>query len=523
MVLKSDLVNIAKRSEALDREVRSVCVMCLPNEAPQSVSPNIARLTAGLTGDPSLRHGATKERNLFFFLGSSVTLIFTCIILLLLPPDDVDTFDTPYFLAPFPLFQAVLSVLLTLWNLGLVMHVCDKMHINYLFILGVDPRCAVTPGFFFSRAAGLTTCWFVMFCMYILDYKWMVLPRLGSGGFNQRTSWHYTLYPAVVVLVTFIVIAWPSLQCGYKYKMGIFKSLLRTCLAPLYFVSFADNLLGDIVTSLVKPLTQIPQAWCFLVSHHPQTRAAVERFELYGNTCPDWEHHYFSPVISVLPYFWRSMQCLRRFRDTRQRRHLVNFGKYFVSMLVVVVSSAFTSNIPAVLIVSSCATIYSATWDIRMDWGLSMSALKKKERPAQLDSEVVQPTSFQQGGVQRHFSPSSYIIASLLDIIARSTWTHTLMPGNALTNNIQDRIIISTASASIEIFRRAMWAAIRIENEQVSNAGGFRTLLWVPDKLNSAASVQRKTVLAAANEDMANQMTSNMVKTSKKPLMEEIS
>lgn len=38
--------------------------------------------------------------------------------------------------------------------------------------------------------------------------------------------------------------------------------------------------------------------------------------------------------------------------------------------------------------------------------------------------------------------------------------------------------------SSIEIVRRSVWMVLRIEYEQVSNASGFRALLWVPSKLH---------------------------------------
>ena len=38
-----------------------------------------------------------------------------------------------------------------------------RWDVNHLFILNVDPRCRVTPEFFFARAATLTTIWILIF------------------------------------------------------------------------------------------------------------------------------------------------------------------------------------------------------------------------------------------------------------------------------------------------------------------------------------------------------------------------
>ena len=43
-----------------------------------------------------------------------------------------------------------------------------RWDVNHLFILNVDPRCRVTPEFFFARAATLTTIWILIFgCLAI--------------------------------------------------------------------------------------------------------------------------------------------------------------------------------------------------------------------------------------------------------------------------------------------------------------------------------------------------------------------
>ena len=38
-----------------------------------------------------------------------------------------------------------------------------RSDVNHMFILNVDPRCRVTPEFFFARAATLTTLWILIF------------------------------------------------------------------------------------------------------------------------------------------------------------------------------------------------------------------------------------------------------------------------------------------------------------------------------------------------------------------------
>ena len=94
-----------------------------------------------------------------------------------------------------------------------------------------------------------------------------------------------------------------------------------------------------------------------------------------------------SPVITAVPYWFRLQQCVRRFYDakrgSRERvEHMINAGKYFVSLLSISLASlggysSVTNLDPrtdpgqvawiAALIVG---TLYSYAWDIIMDWGL---------------------------------------------------------------------------------------------------------------------------------------------------------
>lgn len=120
------------------------------------------------------------------------------------------------------------------------------------------------------------------------------------------------------------------------------------------------------------------------------------------------------PIIACLPAWFRFAQCLRRYRDTRLFfPHIVNAGKYSTSFFVVIFSSLYQayigkednrcyristsdrkSIVKVCLFVNECtdqhgmeviqnnaffylwilsavvSTIYTYTWDIKMDWGL---------------------------------------------------------------------------------------------------------------------------------------------------------
>jgi len=291
-----------------------------------------------------------------------------------------------------------------------------------------------------------------------------------------------------------------------------------------------------VITSLTKPLQDIPASICYIMSHHPQVKSSVEEFEKSSDTCPHWEHEMILPLIAALPLWFRLLQCARRFRDTREGKHLCNLGKYAASLLVVVVSAVQGPSHVGVICISSLATVYAASWDILMDWGLMAKDLSLATSNAassnrsfamgrtiatgssittavgmtissSLPSAVsgVNPPASQEGGgapllrcseqgcgpatvasnsqtKKRNFSPRFYWMAVIFDIMARLTWVLTLVPITLLSDEIVPRAIFQICMSTVEIVRRCLWVVLRIENEQVTNASGFRALLWVPSR-----------------------------------------
>lgn len=450
-------------------------------------SIQVVRITAGLS--PPAQSGSARERLLLFFLGSLSAFVISIVILISAPA--ASPVKMAYFLSPLPVFQLALSVHLVIWGTGFVCHVCDAKAIDHMFLLDVDPRFRLDSSWCFARAAGLSTCWVLLIIMYIVDYKWRLFtPSGGEGG--SRESWHYVVYPYLALAVTLAVFAWPSRTCRFAYRLQLLRSIRRTALAPLYPVSFADNILGDVLTSLVKPLNEVSPAVCFIFSEHPQTLSQVATFEMNANLCPWWEHVFVKPCISALPQFFRAMQCVRRFRDTHDQKHLANFGKYCTSLLVVILSSSGATPWLVVL-TSFCATMYTFAWDVTMDWGLSLRDFEyilgrvrngPRDRGQELPSVA-----------DRCFTPSEFLAMVVLDLLFRCTWVITLMPVRILTRALKQekdmeicvQLGLASLVGALEIARRSMWTVARMEYEQVSNAAGYGSLMWAPAKLNRAS------------------------------------
>lgn len=221
---------------------------------------------------------------------------------------------------------------------------------------------------------------------------------------------------------------------------------------------------------------------CYFAASHPHTQEELQHFSEDGDMCPEWDRNVIDPIIAALPLVFRALQCLRRFHDTpTANKHILNFGKYFTS-IIVVVASAINSKSTVTIVFSVAATIYSATWDIKMDWGLSWAQLMRLRTQGRVHEHEQAPFSQR----DRCFSPCVYVCASVADVVARLVWVLSLLPLSALTEEAWNRAIVRAVMSALELLRRSVWAVLRIEYEQTANGGGFRSILWVPPPKKSS-------------------------------------
>jgi len=108
----------------------------------------------------------------------------------------------------------------------------------------------------------------------------------------------------------------------------------------------------------------------------------------------------------------RFAQCIRRYLDTREKHHLVNVGKYTSAMIVTSLAIAQNSNsyyMPHWITVAVLGTLYSYSWDLKMDWSL----LDREH--GYLRSNLLLPKPF-------------YYFAMVSNLFLRIAWVLTISP-----------------------------------------------------------------------------------------------
>ncbi|KAL0380708.1 UNVERIFIED_CONTAM: Phosphate transporter [Sesamum angustifolium] len=248
---------------------------------------------------------------------------------------------------------------------------------------------------------------------------------------------HVQAIPGLLFLGFILVLVCPF-NIIYKSSRYRFLSVIRNIiLSPLYKVVMLDFFMAD-------QLCSQDYRYCMRTTYYRDLAYAV----------------------SFLPYYWRAMQCARRWFDEGHKSHLVNLGKYVSAMLAAGAKVAYekeksTGWLCLLVVVSSGATLYQLYWDFVKDWGL----LQLNSKNPWLRDELM---------LRRK---SIYFFSMGLNLLLRLAWLQTVFHYNF--EKVDYRVTMLFLAA-LEVVRRGQWNFYRLENEHLNNAGKYRAVKTVP-------------------------------------------
>ncbi|KAL1551212.1 Phosphate transporter PHO1 1 [Salvia divinorum] len=263
-----------------------------------------------------------------------------------------------------------------------------------------------------------------------------------------------------LLLLAFILVLVCPLNIIYKSSRYCFLSVIRNIvLSPLYKVVMLDFYMADQLCSQVPMLRDLENIACYYItgSYKTQDYQYCMRTTYYRD---------LAYAVSFLPYYWRAMQCARRWFDEGHTSHLVNLGKYVSAMVAAGAKVAYEKEKSAgwlclVVVVSSVATLYQLYWDFVKDWGL----LQLNSKNPWLRDELMLRKKF------------IYYISMGLNLILRLAWLQSVFHYNF--GRVDYRVTMLFLAA-LEVVRRGQWNFYRLENEHLNNAGKFRAVKTVP-------------------------------------------
>ena len=468
-----------------------------------------------------------------------------------------------YFDACVPAFRLTAMPIVWLWCWAGVTRACGAHYINYRFIMEVSLREEAGWHWNAAMAATLTAAWLVIFALFTASTRHGVDPM---AAWTVGAPLAPAYYPLGLVVFCALVIVFPPAsifaaasseggarvraesapRAGFVSRLGrrllgmlrscerlfnpharasLVRSIAHAATAPFGPpVRFRDNLVMDVACSLVRCLVDFETtARFFLTGEYERDRP-----RLYA------DHGATSGVITVVPYWFRLQQCVRRFYDakrgSRERvEHVVNAGKYLVSLLGIGLASVYGFSEISLkhggffahpgqvtwIAVLSIGTLYSYAWDIVMDWGLLEARFESAPAGGSgaggfLRAVVNRCVPRVRWVTTRHRvfrSRTFYAWAMVSNLIGRFAWAVTITPraarrgfGGGGKGGGGDRGVCfyvflgwldseaaGTFAATLELLRRAQWTFLRLENEYLNNAARYRSVVAAPALLDEVS------------------------------------
>ncbi|KAL3679555.1 hypothetical protein R1sor_022511 [Riccia sorocarpa] len=392
------------------------------------------------------------------FAGGSLALlaVFAVLVRTILPkfrppgdqkPEAGQIPYTVYVTTIFPTFSMIMLILIHMYMYGADLYLWRRLRINYAFIFEFAPGTELRHREVLMVTSVLTTV--TMGCM---------VTHLALHSVNS--SPYVDLIPIAVVMLMVGILFFPLNILYRSSRVFFLNSVVHVVGSPLYKVVLADFFLADQLTSQVPMFRNMQYVMCYYLGGFFKTGnadACISNNQYKGLTY----------LISLLPYWWRFMQCVRRFIDEGDRAHVANGGKYLSALVAVVLRIQYgrTSSVAwAFLFVlsSAVATVYQVYWDLVVDWGL----LRKNSSNKWLRDQLIMPKR-----------KAIYFVSMILNVLFRMAWLQsvTRFRFGSLDTQVADFIF-----ASLEVIRRGHWNFYRLENEHLNNVGKYRATKTVP-------------------------------------------
>ncbi|XVE77048.1 hypothetical protein DITRI_Ditri13aG0030600 [Diplodiscus trichospermus] len=327
-------------------------------------------------------------------------------------------------------YNPLLLVTMMVWLWGVCLWVFSQSTINYAKIFDLD-----------QNHLSHREIWKCSMWMTIIVPTSMTayLYLYSHGEVSLAASQPVILYVAVALVLVF-----PFDIFFLSSRYFLLRTLWRIALPLQFIFLIACNLYH------VKVFSDLERSVCRMVHHQVATIAWFEADSVCGS------HSVGIPLVLVIPYIWRLMQCLLQYKDTKDKTTLFNALKYSTAVPVIFLSALKYHVLPdrwtyvyrrLWLFSSVVNSLYSFYWDVTRDWDLSVfTRIFKFNKPSYCSSLLY--------GRQWVYL---WVIGS--NLILRCTWTY------KLSAHLRHNYLTVFMVNALEMLRRFQWIFFRVENE----------------------------------------------------------
>ncbi|RLN00614.1 SPX and EXS domain-containing protein 1 [Panicum miliaceum] len=135
---------------------------------------------------------------------------------------------------------------------------------------------------------------------------------LAQTHLSHREIWRVLLY-AILLMILFSPFDMFYISSRFYFLRTVWRIIL-----PLQAITFPDFFLADIFTSMSKVFSDLERSVCRMVNRQVATIAWFEADSICGS------HSIAIPLALVFPYLCRFFQCLRQYKDTKEKTCLLN-------------------------------------------------------------------------------------------------------------------------------------------------------------------------------------------------------
>ncbi|XP_044410039.1 phosphate transporter PHO1-2-like isoform X1 [Triticum aestivum] len=382
--------------------------------------------------------------------------------------------DTAYHEVVYHVFSIFALISLHCFLYGCNLFMWKSTRINQNFIFDFVPNTALT-----HRDAFLMSAFIMCTVVTVLVINLFLI--------NAGVPYTNAVPGALIVLSAGLLFC--PFNVFYRSTRYCFMRIMRKIIfSPFYKVVMADFFMADQLTSQIPLLRHTEFAACYFM-------AGSFRAYPYETCTKNQQYKHLAYVISFLPYYWRAMQCLRRYLEEHDVNQLANAGKYVSAMVAAAVRLKYKATptpfwVWMVLITSTGTTVYQLYWDFVKDWGFFTPKSKNlwlrddlilKNKFTYYVSMVLYFVQliFSMTLVQKGAAFGALIFSQMqmLNLVLRLSWTKSVMKISITKNETR---LLDFSRASLEIIRRGHWNFYRLENEHLNNVGKFRAVKTVP-------------------------------------------
>ena len=283
--------------------------------------------------------------------------------------------------------------------------------------------------------------------------------------------------PPQVLPLIFLSILMIRSVCPFGARRRFWGTVQSTIWSIISGVTFRDEFIAEVVTSMIRPLQDI----CFAIFYYVYAFYGISSGEIEldetGNMLKNniLLHNIVIPICAILPLVIRTFQTFRQAYDEQRRwPHMGNALKYVSASLVIFYGMTHSEVERSIWWLYSFAfcVLYQIWWDLFIDWEI----LRIASREEVDDLRCASLRRIQLRSTRLFKNNRTYWRIILYNIIFRFIWMLSFIPAYHINIGSREKdytfssdylTVVGFAISLGEMLRRSFWCLLRLEIETI--------------------------------------------------------